>query len=96
MGPTTDEADVLIQLDDKRRVVLGKVGKPEHRRYLAQTFPDGTVLLKPAHIVTDVQLRYWANPEVMAQVEAAAAASEADPARVIRGRGLPPRRAAAQ
>jgi hypothetical protein len=27
-------SDVLIELDDRRRVSLGKVGRPEHRRYL--------------------------------------------------------------
>jgi hypothetical protein len=82
----------LIELDDRRRVALGKVGKPEHRRYLAETHPDGTIILKPAVVVTEAQVRLWANPEVSALLDAEVDAHKADPTTSVRGRGIPKRR----
>lgn len=43
----------LITLDSRRRVSLGKIGKPEHTRYIAETFPDGKIILIPATVITD-------------------------------------------
>jgi hypothetical protein len=62
-------ADILIELDDRRRASLGRVGRAEHRRYLAHEEPDGTVVLVPAVVMPESVARLLANPELLAQVE---------------------------
>ena len=42
---------VLIELDSRRRCSLGKIGHPEHTRYLATTQRDGTMILTPAVVL---------------------------------------------
>jgi len=60
-------ADTLIELDDRRRASLGKVGR--HRRYLAHEEPDGTLVLVPAVVMSDVQARLLAAPDVMTEID---------------------------
>lgn len=55
----------FIELDDRRRVSLGKVGHSEHRRYLARTQPDGTIVLTPAVILSEAESRLRRNPKVL-------------------------------
>jgi hypothetical protein len=75
--------DVLIELDERRRVSLGKLGRPEHRRYLAHEEPDGTLVFVPAVVVPESQARLLANHDLVEQIER----TVADPsARVRRGR----------
>lgn len=47
---------VLIELDDRRRAYLGKVGRTEHRRYLGRTEEDGTIILTPAVVIAERDL----------------------------------------
>lgn len=61
--------DTLIELDDRRRASLGKVGHPEHRRYLAHEEADGTVILRPAVVMTEAQARFWANPQLVERIQ---------------------------
>lgn len=62
--------DVLIELDDRRRTNLGKVGRKEHRRYLVHEEPDGTLILKPAVIMTEFEATFLRNnPEIIAGIE---------------------------
>jgi len=61
--------DVLIELDDRRRASLGKLGRPEHRRYLARQDPDGTITLTPAVVMTELEARFLANRALVAQIE---------------------------
>lgn len=86
------QTDVLLELDDRRRLPLGRLTREEDRRYLADVHPDGIIVLKPAQVVTEAQLRFWANPEVMKQVAESMAAHKADPASGNRERGIPARR----
>ena len=65
--------EVLIELDDRRRVSLGRVGRPEHRRYIAHAEPDGTIVLVPAVVMSESQARLLAAPEVLEQIERAVA-----------------------
>lgn len=75
--------DVLIELDERRRVSLGRLGRPEHRRYLAHEEPDGTLVLVPAVVMPESQARLLANPDLLEQTER----TVADPStRVRRGR----------
>ena len=43
--------DKLIQLDDRRRVGLAKVGRKEDTVYLVTEYSDGTIVLTPADII---------------------------------------------
>ena len=61
--------DILIELDDRRRASFGRIGRPEHRRYLAHEEEDGTVVLVPAVVMPESQARLMANPELVAQIE---------------------------
>lgn len=59
----------LIELDARRRVALGKFGKPEHTRYLVTEHPDGSLLLTPAVVMTVHEVALLRNPELVAQIE---------------------------
>ncbi len=61
--------DILIELDERRRASFGRIGRPEHRRYLAHEEEDGTVVLVPAVVMPESQARLMANPELVAQIE---------------------------
>lgn len=76
-------SNVLIEVDERRRLSLGRVGRPEHRRYLAHEEPDGTVVLVPAAVVPEAQLRLLENRELVEQIERAVTNPET---RVRRGR----------
>ena len=41
----------VVTLDRRRRVSFGKIGRPEHTRYIATVAEDGTIYLVPADIV---------------------------------------------
>jgi hypothetical protein len=72
---------VLIELDERRRASLGKVGR--HRRYLAHEEPNGVIVLIPAVVLTETEARLLGRPDLVDQIERTAA----DPAsRVRRGR----------
>lgn len=75
--------DVLIELDERRRASLGRLGRPEHRRYLAHEEPDGTLVFVPAVVIPESQARLLANRDLVEQIER----TVADPStRVRRGR----------
>lgn len=80
-------SDVVVELDERRRVSLGKIGRPEHRRYLAHEEPDGTIVFTPAVVISEAQYQLLANPDLVAQMERTAA----DPSSRVR-RGRPTRK----
>jgi hypothetical protein len=51
----------LIELDAKRRAVIGRLGQPEHTRYLARDYPDGTIVFTPAVVMPIRQARFMAD-----------------------------------
>jgi hypothetical protein len=61
--------DVLIELDDRRRASLGRIGRPEHRRYLAHEESDGTLILVPAVVMPESEARLLANHDLVEQIE---------------------------
>jgi RES domain-containing protein len=79
--------ETLVELDERRRLSLGKVGKPEHRRYLAHEEPDGTIVLVPAVVMSESQARLLANAELVGQIER----TVSDPSSRVR-RGRPTRK----
>ena len=64
MGPQ------LVETDSRSRVVL-----PGHanERFLARENADGSILLEPAHIVSDAQHEYDNSPELQELIARAAA-----------------------
>ena len=57
--------EVLIELDERRRVSLSKVGRSEDRRYLVRTNRDGTMIFTPATIVPSHVLRLLERPDIL-------------------------------
>jgi hypothetical protein len=57
----------LIELDERRRVSLGRIGR--HSRYLVREEPDGTLIFEPAVVRTEAEQRYLSNQALAAQVE---------------------------
>ena len=57
----------LIELDERRRVSLGKIG--HHSRYLVREEPDGTLIFEPAVVLTEAEQRYLANRALAEQIE---------------------------
>jgi hypothetical protein len=74
--------EVLLELDDRRRVSLGRIGRAEHRRYLAREEPDGTIVLSPAVVMSELEARFLANQQLIEQVSA----NRADRSRLVRRR----------
>lgn len=79
----------LIELDARRRVALGRLGKPEHTRYLVTEHPDGSLLLTPAVVMAAHEAELLRNPELVDQIEADLAdPSKAAPSAARRARAI--------
>ena len=74
--------EVLLELDERRRAALGKIGKPEHRRYLVTEEPDGTLILTPAVVMSELEAAFLASSDVQSRI----AAYREDPSRLVRRR----------
>ncbi len=60
---------VLVELDERRRTSLGRVGHKEHTRYLVEEQADGTLIWRPAVVVSEHELRFMtARPDAYAQI----------------------------
>ena len=64
--PLEPGPEVLIELDARRRASLGRLG--HHDRYLGHEEPDGTIILVPAVVMSEMQARFLANPATAQQV----------------------------
>jgi hypothetical protein len=58
---------ILVEVDSRRRVSLGKLG--HHDRYLATEQPDGTITFEPAVILSEAELAYLQNIHLRQQIE---------------------------
>lgn len=66
MTTTTPARSIMIEADSRSRLTLpGKA----HRRYLVHEHEDGTVVLEPAVVLSELEARYLANPQLQAIVE---------------------------
>ena len=70
----------LVELDARRRVALGRLGKPEHDRYLVSEHADGTLVFTPAVVMTAHEAALLRHPELVEQIEA----DRNDPSRAVR------------
>lgn len=77
----------LVELDSRRRVALGRLGKPEHRRYLVSEEPDGTLVFTPAVVMTAHEAALLRNPDLVQQIEA----DRTDPTTAVRSQARRPR-----
>lgn len=66
----------LLEVDDRRCTTLHQIGR--HSRYLAAELPDGTVVLHPAVVMSEVQARLLASPQLMAVLTEANGLAEKD------------------
>ena len=60
----------LLEVDERGRTTLS-TPRGTRRRYLETDLPDGTVVLHPAVVMSEVQARLLAAPELFAAVTAA-------------------------
>lgn len=63
---STESPTQLIELDPRRRTTL-RLG--HHDRYRVTEYPDGSLLLEPAFVLTQDELILRANPELEAAME---------------------------
>ena len=59
---------VLVELDQRRRASLGKIGHEGHKRYLASVEPDGTIILRPAVVITELEASFLSNPDLVQSI----------------------------
>lgn len=59
----------LVELDSRRRISLGRLGRPEHRRYLVTEEPDGTLVLTPAVVMTAHEAALLRRPDLVERIE---------------------------
>jgi hypothetical protein len=50
---------LLLEVDGRRRLALGKLGDPSHTRYLAEEQPDGTIILDSRLRVATAPRRHY-------------------------------------
>ena len=75
--------DQIVETDSRGRASLGRPG----RRYLMHEESDGTLILEPAVVVTELERRFLLNAALQAQIEHARAHPEQRvPRRSRRGR----------
>jgi hypothetical protein len=74
----TEYAETLIELDERKRVSL-TMGRPG--RYLAHVEADGTIVLVPAVVMSELEAAVLRDPEIMRQLNAATAGGNHGPRR---------------
>ena len=72
-----------MDVDERGRTTL-RIGKGARRRYLETDLPDGTVVLHPAVVMSEVQARLLAAPELLASLTRANAREESELVRASR------------
>jgi hypothetical protein len=58
----------LVEVDSRRRVTLGQHAR--HQRYLITSESDGTVILTPAVVVSELEARLLRRPDLVEKVRA--------------------------
>jgi hypothetical protein len=75
---TDNDQRVLIELDARGRASLARLGRPEHRRYLARIEADGTIILTPATVIPVAPARDAIDPAVEYLRQSRGASGEPD------------------
>ena len=58
----------LVELDERRRESLGRIGRQEHTRYLVTEESDGTLVFTPAVVLSELELKLLANDELVDEI----------------------------
>lgn len=74
------DRDVVLELDERRRASFGRIGRAEHHRYLVTEEADGTIVLTPAVVMTELEARMLAKRDLVDRIEA----NRQDPGRLVR------------
>lgn len=61
--------DYILEVDNRRRVSLGRIGHPEHTRYLAHEEPDGSIVLEPVAVMPEIEARFLRNRALIDRIE---------------------------
>ncbi len=48
-----------VEVDRRRRISLGKIGRPEHTRYIVAEAADGEIRLIPAVMIPEREMIIW-------------------------------------
>lgn len=65
---------MLLEVDARNRLSLGNLAKA--KQYLVEVDPSGVITLSPAVVMTEMEARLLARPDILAQVEASRASGE--------------------
>ena len=65
---------MLLEVDTRRRISLGALATAD--RYLVDVDEDGIITLSPAVVMTEMEARLMARPDILAQVEQSRARAE--------------------
>jgi hypothetical protein len=57
-----------VVLDERRRTSLARVGRKDDDRYLVEELDDGTIILKPAVLMSRTEVNLLHNPSFKAAV----------------------------
>jgi hypothetical protein len=57
-----------VEVDSRRRISLGRVGRREHARYIVEENDEGVIRLIPAKTIPAREAFVWENPKVMASL----------------------------
>jgi hypothetical protein len=61
---------MVIDVDSRGRIHLGRLRKDDTQRYLAHVEPDGTIILQPAVVLSAAEVRLLGDPVVVARIKA--------------------------
>jgi hypothetical protein len=70
-------SEQLLEVDERGRTTLG-TPRGVRRRYLETDLPDGTIVLHPAVVMSEVQARLLTAPSVLAAVTRANTRSDSE------------------
>ena len=76
----------LVELDARRRVALGRLGNPEHDRYLVTEHTDGTLVFTAGVVMSVHEEALLRHPELIEQIEA----DQADPSQAVHSKARRP------
>jgi hypothetical protein len=64
----TTITDHVAEVDSRGRISLGRLAREGTQRYLAHVEDDGTIVLRPAVVVTELEARLLTDPLLVARI----------------------------
>lgn len=74
----SNNTTTLVELDNRRRASLGKVGR--HSQYRVTEHPDGSLLFEPAVVMSEHEATLMGHPDLVESIQA----DKANPAQLVR------------